>query len=74
VLTVQIYGVANATAAVFLTQIIGRFGYSTVHTNLMTVGPYSVAVVILCECWAADLLRHPADLYRAVGHLFRPPA
>ena len=58
VLIVQIYGVANATAAVFLTQIIGRFGYSVVHTNLMTVGPYSVAVVILCEFCASVLLRH----------------
>ncbi|WWC73878.1 uncharacterized protein I206_107850 [Kwoniella pini CBS 10737] len=42
-----IYGVANSTASVFLTQIIGRWKYSTVKTNLLTVPPYSVAVVVM---------------------------
>ncbi|KAK1921097.1 major facilitator superfamily domain-containing protein [Papiliotrema laurentii] len=42
-----IYGVANSTASTFLTQIVGRFGYSKVKTNLLTVGPYSVATVVL---------------------------
>ncbi|WWC94643.1 hypothetical protein V866_001490 [Kwoniella sp. B9012] len=42
-----IYGVANSTASVFLTQIIGRWGYSTVKTNLLTVPPYSVAVIVM---------------------------
>ena len=45
----QIYGVANQTASVFLTQITGRFGYSTVKTNLLTVGPYSCATAVLCK-------------------------
>ncbi|WWD20776.1 hypothetical protein CI109_105253 [Kwoniella shandongensis] len=42
-----IYGVANSTASVFLTQIIGRWGFSTVKTNLYTVAPYSCAVIVM---------------------------
>ncbi|KAK8845283.1 hypothetical protein IAR55_005996 [Kwoniella newhampshirensis] len=42
-----IYGVANATAAVFLTQIIGRWHFSVVKTNLYTVAPYCCAVIVM---------------------------
>ncbi|WVQ81829.1 hypothetical protein IAT38_003956 [Cryptococcus sp. DSM 104549] len=42
-----IYGVANSTASVFLTQIIGRWGFSTVKTNLFTIAPYSCATIVM---------------------------
>ncbi|WOO83087.1 putative transporter [Vanrija pseudolonga] len=53
-----IYGVANQTASVFLTQIIGRFGFSKVKTNLYTVPPYACAVVVLwCVVISSDYHR-----------------
>jgi len=33
------YGTAQSTATTFLPQIIGRFGYSTVDTNLYVTKP-----------------------------------
>lgn len=41
------YGVAASVASNFLTQIIGRFGFSTVKTNLYTVAPYLCGTVVL---------------------------
>ncbi|OWZ26829.1 high-affinity nicotinic acid transporter [Cryptococcus neoformans AD2-60a] len=41
------YGTATTLASSFLTQIIGRFGYSTVKTNLFTVAPYACGTVVL---------------------------
>jgi hypothetical protein len=67
----KIYGCANQTASVFLTQIIGRFGKSTVVTNLMTVGPYGAATIVLCEL-CAPLVSPPlsqANLGRDRDHL-----
>ncbi|EIW67160.1 hypothetical protein TREMEDRAFT_72183 [Tremella mesenterica DSM 1558] len=52
------YGVANQTASTFLTQIVGRFGFSTVKTNLLTVGPYSCATFVLwLFVWSSDRQR-----------------
>lgn len=52
------YGVAASVAGSFLTQIIGRFHYSTVKTNLFTVAPYAVGTIALCvTAWSSDRLR-----------------
>lgn len=42
----------------FLTQIIGRFNYSTVKTNLFTVAPYVVGTIcLLLTSWSSDRFR-----------------
>ncbi|GBE78324.1 Uncharacterized transporter [Sparassis crispa] len=41
------YGTASSTAGTFLPQILGRFHYSTVKTNLYTVAPNIVSAVTL---------------------------
>ncbi|WVQ84747.1 hypothetical protein IAT38_006904 [Cryptococcus sp. DSM 104549] len=52
------YGVASAVAGTFLTQIIGRFHYSTVKTNLFTVAPYTVGTIcLLITCYSSDHFR-----------------
>ncbi|KAK4685065.1 hypothetical protein P7C73_g5096, partial [Tremellales sp. Uapishka_1] len=52
------YGTASSTATTFLAQIIGRFGFSTVKTNLYTVGPNLVgAAWLLLNCYASDYFR-----------------
>jgi hypothetical protein len=55
------YGTAQSTAQTFLPQIIGRFGYSTVKTNLYTVAPFIVGTVwMLLNSWLSDYLRQRA--------------
>lgn len=52
------YGVAASVASNFLTQIIGRFGYSTVKTNLYTVAPYACGtIVMLITAYSSDRFR-----------------
>lgn len=52
------YGVAATVASNFLTQIIERFGYSTVKTNLYTVAPYACgAVTLALTAWSSDRFR-----------------
>ncbi|PSR97346.1 major facilitator superfamily domain-containing protein [Coniella lustricola] len=52
------YGVAATVASNFLTQIIERFGYSTVKTNLYTVAPYACgALVLALTAWSSDRFR-----------------
>jgi predicted MFS family arabinose efflux permease len=52
------YGVASSVGSNFLTQIIGRFGYSTVKTNLFTVAPYACgAIVLLVTSASSDHFR-----------------
>lgn len=41
------YGTASSTATTFLPQLIGRFGFSKVKTNLYTVAPNVVAALYL---------------------------
>lgn len=49
------YPLPWTTASLFLTQIIGRFGFHTVKTNLWTVAPNLVgAVVQLCITFSSD--------------------
>ncbi|ORY35318.1 major facilitator superfamily domain-containing protein [Naematelia encephala] len=52
------YGTASSTATTFLAQIIGRWKFSTVKTNLYTVGPNLVGMAwLLANCYASDYLR-----------------
>lgn len=52
------YGVATSVASNFLTQIIGRFNYSVVKTNLFTVAPYTAAAIFLFALsWSSDHFR-----------------
>ncbi|GFZ47433.1 Uncharacterized transporter [Saitozyma sp. JCM 24511] len=52
------YGVAASVGGNFLTQIIGRFGYSTVKTNLFTVAPYVCGtIVLLVTSYSSDRFR-----------------
>ncbi|ORY24762.1 major facilitator superfamily domain-containing protein [Naematelia encephala] len=52
------YGVAASVAGNFLTQIIGRFGFSTVKTNLYTVAPYVCGtLVLLITSYSSDHFR-----------------
>ena len=52
------YGVAVSVASNFLTQIIGRFNFSVVKTNLFTVAPYVTAAVWLAGLsWSSDHFR-----------------
>ena len=63
-------GVPLQSVQLFLPQIIGRLGYSTVKTNLYTVAPnVSGAVMLLVLAFASDLtrLRFP---FVAAGFLF----
>ena len=63
-------GVPLQSVQLFLPQIIGRLGYSTVKTNLYTVAPnVSGAVMLLMLAFASDLtrLRFP---FIAAGFLF----
>lgn len=55
------YGVAASVASNFLTQIIGRFGYSTVKTNLFTVAPYA------CGTLAMMITAYSSDRFRERG-------
>lgn len=55
------YGVAASVASNFLTQIIGRFGYSTVKTNLYTVAPYA------CGTLALIITAYSSDRFRERG-------
>ncbi|KAL7424928.1 hypothetical protein Q5752_000615 [Cryptotrichosporon argae] len=49
------YGVAASVGGSFLTQIIGRFHFSTVKTNLWTVAPYVCGtLVLLVTAWSSD--------------------
>ena len=63
-------GVPLQSVQLFLPQIIGRLGYTTVKTNLYTVAPnVSGAVMLLILAFASDLsrLRFP---FIAAGFLF----
>lgn len=52
------YGVAASVASNFLTQIIQRFGYSTVKTNLYTVAPYACGTLaMLFTAYSSDHFR-----------------
>ncbi|KAK4687543.1 hypothetical protein P7C73_g2583, partial [Tremellales sp. Uapishka_1] len=52
------YGTAAAVAGNFLTQIIGRFEFSTVKTNLYTVAPFVCGtIVLLVTSWSSDRFR-----------------
>lgn len=52
------YGTAGSAAGTFLTQIIGRFGFSVIKTNLFTVAPYAAATVwLFIMAWSSDRLR-----------------
>ncbi|EIW65836.1 high-affinity nicotinic acid transporter [Tremella mesenterica] len=52
------YGTAASVAGNFLTQIIGRFHYSVVKTNLYTVAPYVCGtLVLLITTWSSDHFR-----------------
>lgn len=52
------YGVAASVASTFLTQIIGRFGYSTVKTNLFTVAPYACGTLaMMIKAFSSDRSR-----------------
>lgn len=55
------YGVAASVASNFLTQIIGRFGFSTVKTNLYTVPPY------VCGTLALIVTAYSSDRFRERG-------
>lgn len=55
------YGVAASVASTFLTQIIGRFGFSTVKTNLYTVAPYA------CGTLAMMVTAYSSDRFRERG-------
>lgn len=55
------YGVAASVASNFLTQIIGRFGFSTVKTNLYTVAPYA------CGTLAMMITAYSSDRFRERG-------
>lgn len=55
------YGTAQSTAQTFLPQIIGRFGFSVVKTNLYTVAPYIVGTVwMLINAYLSDYFRQRA--------------
>lgn len=55
------YGTAQSTATTFLPQIIGRFGYSSVKTNLLTVPCFVVATLWLyLNAWLSDYFRQRA--------------
>lgn len=52
------YGVASSVASNFLTQIIGRFGFSTVKTNLYTVAPYACGTIaMMITAYSSDRFR-----------------
>nr|XP_031858636.1 uncharacterized protein CI109_006016 [Kwoniella shandongensis]KAA5525708.1 hypothetical protein CI109_006016 [Kwoniella shandongensis] len=52
------YGISASVAGNFLTQIIGRFHYSTVKTNLFTVAPYIFGTLCLSvTAWSSDRFR-----------------
>ncbi|ODN79290.1 hypothetical protein L202_03302 [Cryptococcus amylolentus CBS 6039] len=52
------YGCASSMAGNFLTQIVGRFGFSTVKTNLYTVAPYITGtIVLLITSYSSDYYR-----------------
>mgnify|MGYP002718859035 CR=1 FL=1 len=49
------YGTAAAVAGNFMTQIIGRFKYSVVKTNLFTVAPFMFGtLLLLITAWSSD--------------------
>ncbi|WVQ75736.1 hypothetical protein IAR50_005367 [Cryptococcus sp. DSM 104548] len=55
------YGCASSMAGNFLTQIISRFNYSTVKTNLFTVAPYVTGtLVLLVTSYSSDYHRERA--------------
>ncbi|TYJ53842.1 hypothetical protein B9479_005529 [Cryptococcus floricola] len=55
------YGTATSMASNFLTQIVSRFGYSTVKTNLFTVAPYVTGtIVLLITSYSSDHYRERA--------------
>lgn len=52
------YGTAAAVASNFLTQIIGRYKYTVVKTNLWTVAPFCFGtVLLLATAWSSDRTR-----------------
>jgi cyanate permease len=52
------YAGAFSTTSSFLPQIVGRLGLSTVQTNLWTVAPNCVGVVVLLAVtWSSDHFR-----------------
>lgn len=52
------YAGAFSTTSSFLPQIVGRLGFSTVKTNLWTVAPNCVGVVVLLVVtWSSDHFR-----------------
>ncbi|WVQ75734.1 hypothetical protein IAR50_005365 [Cryptococcus sp. DSM 104548] len=55
------YGTATSMASNFLTQIVSRFNYSTVKTNLFTVAPYVTGtLVLLITSYSSDRYRERA--------------
>jgi MFS family permease len=54
-------GVPLFSVSTFLVQIVGRLGYGTVQTNLLTVAPNIVgAVSLVCFANSSDYFRHRA--------------
>ena len=52
------YGTGAAVASNFLTQIIGRYKYTVVKTNLWTVAPFCFGtVLLLATAWSSDRTR-----------------
>ena len=52
------YGTGVAVASNFLTQIIGRFKYSVVKTNLFTVAPFITGtIILLATAFSSDHFR-----------------
>ena len=52
------YGTAAAVGSNFLTQIIGRYHYTVVKTNLWTVAPFCFGtIVLLITAWSSDHFR-----------------
>lgn len=64
------YGIAASVGGNFLTQIIGRFHYSTVKTNLFTVAPFVCGtIVLLITACSSDYFRE-RGLHLASSFLF----
>ena len=52
------YGTAAAVGSNFLTQIIGRYHYSVIKTNLWTVAPFCFGtILLLITAWSSDRYR-----------------
>ncbi|WVQ67994.1 uncharacterized protein L199_006200 [Kwoniella botswanensis] len=53
-----LYGIATSVADSFMTQIVSRFGYSVVKTNLFTVAPFAFGtLMMITTAWSSDYFR-----------------